>query len=130
MRRTFIVLVSVLTGCILAFVAGCANTGIKHVSPDEFLRQARTMEQLNSASGTVYIGTSPTRAYVERTGLYRVLRCHKAMVYWTELEGLPPDIRGQLKAGARPWTSWQSKGETGGEPVSEGTGGFAPVTQP
>jgi hypothetical protein len=88
---------------------GCANTGIAHVSADEFIRQAKTMEYANSAHGTFYIGASPTRVYVERTGLYRVLRLHKAMVYWTELDGLPDELAAAIRAGKCPWTRWQGE---------------------
>ena len=109
MKRIRVPIAFVLAGFSLGLVAGCANTGIRHVSADEFIRQARTVEQMNSASGTFYIGASPTRAYVERTGLYRIFRCHKAIVYWTELDGLPPDIKKQLKDGNLPWTPWQDR---------------------
>jgi len=99
---------------LLAFIVagamfGCANTGITHVSADEFIRQAGTGEQMNSASGTFYIGASGSRAYVERTGLYRVFRLHKAMVYWTELDALPTDVAEALRSGNPPWTPWQDK---------------------
>ncbi len=94
----------------LAFVAiGCANTGITHVGADEFIRQAKTMEYANSASGTFYLGASPTRVYVERTGLYRALRLHKAMVYWTELDGLPEELAAVIRSGKCPWTPWQGE---------------------
>ena len=88
---------------------GCANTGIQQVSADEFIRQAGTGEQMNSASGTFYIGASGTRAYVERTGLYRLFRLHKAMVYWTELDALPTEVADALRSGRPPWTPWQEK---------------------
>jgi len=95
---------------ILAFMAvGCANTGITHVSADEFIRQAKSMEHANSASGTFYIGASPTQVYVERTGLYRALRLHKSMVYWTELDGLPEELATMIRSGKCPWTPWQEE---------------------
>jgi hypothetical protein len=99
-----------LTIIALAAVAtGCASTGIKHVGPDEFIREAKTMECCNSASGTFYLGASPTRAYVERTGLYRLIRFHDAMVYWTELDGLPEEIADVIRAGKCPWTPWEKR---------------------
>jgi len=64
---------------------------------------------MNSASGTFYIGTSATRAYIERTGLYRLFRFHKTIVYWTELENLPPDLAKRLREGNPPWTPWQER---------------------
>jgi len=109
MKKMAIPTVCVLVGFALGLVTGCANTGIKHVSPERFVSEAKTMEQMNSASGTFYIGTTPTRAYVERTGLYKLFRLHKAMVYWTELDGLPPDIRTELKNDNLPWTAWKNR---------------------
>ena len=109
MKKLAIPAVCILVGFAFGLVTGCANTGIKHVSPERFISEAKTMEQINSASGTFYVGTSPTRAYVERTGLYKLFRLHKAMVYWTELEGLPPEIRNQLKEDQIPWTPWHEK---------------------
>lgn len=99
----------IFLGLAFGLVTGCANTGIKHVSPERFITEVETMEPVNSASGTFYIGTSPTRAYVERTGLYKLFRLHKAIVYWTELEGLPPEIRRQMKENQMPWTPWEEK---------------------
>ena len=94
----------------LAFIAvGCANTGISHVDADEFIRQAKSMEYANSASGTFYIGASPTRVYVERTGLYRAIRLHKAMVYWTELDRLPEELAATIRSGKCPWKPWQGE---------------------
>ena len=107
MREVRMAVGAVAVGCALGFVAGCASTGIQHVAADEFIRQAQTMEMMNSASGTFYIGTTPTHAYVERTGLYKPFRLHKTMVYWTELDGLPPEIRDELGKGKLPWTPWQ-----------------------
>ena len=88
---------------------GCANTGIVHVGADEFVRQAKSMEYANSASGTFYLGASPTRVYIERTGLYRALRFHKAMVYWTELDGLPEELVAVIRSGECPWNTWQAE---------------------
>jgi|APTNR8051073442_1049403.scaffolds.fasta_scaffold06997_3 hypothetical protein len=99
-----------LTACVLALAAGgCANTGIRHVDADEFVRQAKSMEYANSASGAFYIGASPTRVYVERTGLYRLIRLHDAMVYWTELDGLPKDVADTIRSGRCPWKPWQDE---------------------
>ena len=109
MKGEMRIIACVVSGCVLGLMAGCANTGIKHVSAEEFIQQAKTLEQMNSASGTFYIGASPTRVYVERTGLYRLFRCHKAIVYWTELESLPPDLAMQVKEGKSPWTPWQNR---------------------
>ena len=92
----------------IGFLAGCAGTGLKHVNAEEFLRQARTMEQMNSASATLFIGTTPDRAYLERTDLYKLIPSHGARVFWTELEGLPQDIRDQLQERSMPWTPWLS----------------------
>ena len=103
------IIACVVAGCVFGLMAGCANTGIKHVSAEEFIQQAKTVEQMNSASGTFYIGASPTRVYVERTGLYRLFRCHKAIVYWTEVENLPPDLAKLVKEGKSPWTPWQNR---------------------
>lgn len=95
-----------LSVCLLC---GCATVGIRHVKADEFIRQGRTLEGPNSACGTFYVGVSGRRAYVERDGLYRVFRCHKTIVYWTELDGLPTDLADQLKAGDLPWTPWYKR---------------------
>jgi hypothetical protein len=92
---------------LVAVAAGCASTGINHVGPEEFIREAKTMEYCNSASGTFYLGASPTRVYVERTGLYRLIRFHDAMVYWTELDGLPKEIADVIRGGKCPWTPWE-----------------------
>ncbi len=129
MKKMAIPAVCVLVGFALGLVTGCANTGIKHVSPERFISEAKTMEQMNSASGTFYIGTTPTRAYVERTGLYKLFRLHKAMVYWTELDGLPPDIRNELKNDNQPWTAWQNRIEKKDNKVLENIGTNAPNSQ-
>ena len=67
------------------------------------------MECCNSASGTFYLGASHTRVYVERTGLYRLIRFYAAMVYWTELDRLPKDIADTIRNGKCPWTPWEKK---------------------
>ena len=100
-------MVGALALSVAGAMGGCSSTGIAHVSAGEFIRQAKTMEYANSASGTFYIGASPTRVYVERTGLYRALRLHKAMVYWTELDGLPEELVKVIRSGKCPWTPWQ-----------------------
>jgi len=90
-------------------VIGFANTGIKHLGAEEFIRKAQTMEQMNSAFDTRYIGATENRAYVECTGMYRLFPNHKAIVYWTELDGLPPELAAQLREGTSPWIPWQEK---------------------
>ena len=102
-------MIGLLALAVAAAMVGCANTAIKHVSADEFIREAGTGEQMNSASGTFYIGASATRVYVERTGLYRLFPLHKAMVYWTELDALPTDMADALRSRHPPWTPWQDK---------------------
>lgn len=104
---------------------GCANTGITHVNADEFIRLAGTGEQMNSVCGTFYIGTSANRAYVERTGLYRMFRLHKAMVCWTELDALPTDVTDALRLGKPPWTPWQEKMKKANQ-ASQAIGAAAP----
>jgi hypothetical protein len=99
---------SVLMGSLLSLLAGCASTGIRHVNAEEFIRQAESMEGMNSMGATFYVGTSPTRAYLECSGYYKLLGTHNAMVYWTELDSLPPEIKDELKQGEIPWTPWQN----------------------
>lgn len=108
MKKFLIAAAIVFVGGI-GFLAGCACNSLKHVSAEEFIRQAETMEQMNSASTTLFIGTTPDRAYLERTDLFKLIPSHKTRVFWTELEGLPQDIRDQLQEGSLPWTPWQEK---------------------
>lgn len=108
MKKFLIGAAIVLVGGI-GFLAGCACTSLKHVNAEEFLRQAETVEQMNSASATLFIGSTHDRAYLERTDLYKLIPSHKTRVYWTELEGLPQDIRDQLQKGSIPWTPWHEK---------------------
>ncbi len=103
MLKHFALSAALLPACLLC---GCATVGIRHVKADEFVRQARTLEGPNSACDTFFVGTSGRRAYIEHDGLYRVFRCHKTIVYWTELDGLPTDLADKLKAGEQPWTPW------------------------
>ena len=107
MSRTIVALTT--CGLVLLMAAGCASPGIRHVGPDDFIREAKTMEFANSASGTFYLGASPARVYVERTGLYRLIRFHDVMVYWTELDGLPKEVADTIRAGKCPWTPWQQE---------------------
>jgi hypothetical protein len=66
---------------------------------------------MNSASWTTYIGASATRAYLEYGDVFGSNSKSRTIVYWTELEGLPLDIRQKLKEGAQPWLPWHDKVE-------------------
>lgn len=116
-----------LVSCVLTLTVGCANTGIKHVSAEEFIRHAKSMEQMSSSSATSYVGASWRRAYVERDGFHRLFQGHEAIVYWTWLSDLPPDLVVQLKTGNPPWTDWETK--TKDNNVLENTGTNAPDSQ-
>ncbi len=98
-----------LTFSMGLFVSGCASIKIKHLSANDFLAQAKQIEAMNSASWTTYIGASATRAYLEYGDVFGSTAKSRTIVYWTELEGLPPDVRQKLKEGARPWIPWQDK---------------------
>jgi hypothetical protein len=100
-----------LTFSMGLFVSGCANTKIKHLSANDFLAQAKQIEAMNSASWTTYIGASATRAYLEYGDVFGSNSKSRTIVYWTELEGLPLDIRQKLKEGAQPWLPWHDKVE-------------------
>jgi hypothetical protein len=129
MKKLAIPMACMIVGLTLGLAAGCANTGIKHISADKFIREAKTMEQMNSASGTFYIGASSTRAYVERSGLYKLFACHEAIVYWTELENLPVEMVDQLRTGTPPWRPWYEKAKGKDNKVLENIGTNAPNSQ-
>lgn len=99
---SFALLIALLAG-------GCASTRIKHLPPKEFLAQAQQIEAMNSATWTTYIGASATRAYLEYGDVIGFVSKSRTIVYWTELEGLPAELRQKLKAGDRPWIPWQEK---------------------
>jgi len=92
-----ILIVSVLLS--LLFLSGCGGTRIKHVSASEFLKIAKQIEQISSATWTTYIGSSQTRAYLEYGDVLASGGRSRTIVYWTELEKLPEDVTRELQAG-------------------------------
>lgn len=102
-RLPFIALL-VFSPLFLTF--GCAGTTMKQVSANDFLARAKRIEAMNSASWTTYIGASATRVYLEYGDMLGSSSKPRTIVYWTELEALPPDIRRKLHEGVRPWVPW------------------------
>ena len=90
---------------------GCAGTRTQHLSANDFIRQAEQIEQLNSACWTKYIGCSWSRAYLEYGDVITLGKRSRTVVLWTELEGLPPELAKQLKAGNPPWVPCQDKAD-------------------
>jgi hypothetical protein len=103
-------------------LAGCASTQIKHLDADEFVDNAKAIEQVNSAMWTTYIGASHGRAYLEYQDMLTLSGKPKTVVFWTELDGLPDDLTKRLRAGDPPWTPWQERGPAALEsPEGHGT---------
>jgi hypothetical protein len=97
----------VLLLLILFSASGCARTTIKHLPADQFMAQARQIEVMSSATWTTYLGASASRAYLEYGDVLGSGAPSRTIVYWTELDKLPPELRGQLQEGHPPWVPWQ-----------------------
>ncbi|MDD2366070.1 MAG: hypothetical protein PHN84_07895 [Desulfuromonadaceae bacterium] len=97
-KKCFLVLLPLLT---LFFISGCGTT-IKHLSPEEFITQAKQINGMNSATWTTYIGVTASRVYLEYGDAFGLNSKTRTIVYWTELAGLPHDLRQKLKEGGSP----------------------------
>jgi hypothetical protein len=89
----------------LTTVSCMCQPRIRHLSADEFILQAREVERINSMHWDAYIGSTHSRAYLEHGGVPPFEWCDNTVVYWTELDQLPPGLAEQLRAGERPWKS-------------------------
>lgn len=109
--KTILTHISVLVvGIALGMmVASCAGTRIRQLSRDEFLKEARRTEQVNSFRYTDYIGSTPQRAYLESGYPALIGRGMRTTVYWVPVSELPSDIVSQLKSGIPPWTNWMQR---------------------
>lgn len=98
-----------LVSCFL--LNSCASvTSIKHVNSEKFLKKAELMNGWNSAEGSVLIGTTRERVYLEyQTGITFFTKSPATTVYWTELDNLPDDIVEKIKVGMSPWVSFDCK---------------------
>lgn len=76
------------------FLAGCSNTRVKYLAPDEFMARARTID--SSASSERFVGTGLNRIYYEYSnfitvaGFLRISDKPKRTLYWTDLDKVPP----------------------------------------
>ncbi len=102
----------VMFASLAIVTSGCASTGIRHISAQEFVSHARSVEIINSAPLRVtYLGSTSERAYLEYWGFRVTWRIFEpmTMIYWTELDGLPPHLVSQLRAGKVPWIPWEGR---------------------
>lgn len=93
---------------LLVILLGCSGTSIKHVSAEDFLKKAKQIEQMNSATWTTYIGSTENRAYLEYADVIAIGQKKRTIVYWTEIDNLPKDIADKLRRGISPWKPWQN----------------------
>ncbi len=102
-----------LGGLLIVFLSGVfvgACSRIEHLSSQAFLKQAKQIENMNSATQTVYLGRSQERVYLETWSAYRFLK-PKRIVYWTFLSDLPDEIAAKIRKGKNPWTPWEDQTE-------------------
>jgi len=85
-------------------LSGCATNGLKHLDAQAFVKRAEQIEESHSARWTRYVGVSGTRAYLEYGDMFGPLGRSRTIVYWTELDGLPPSLVERLRTGDSPWT--------------------------
>ena len=86
-----------------AMLNGCATNRLKHLDAETSVKQAEQLEEMHSAHWTCDIGVSGTRAYLEYGDVFGLCGRPRTIVYWTELDGLPPSFPDRLRAGVRPW---------------------------
>ena len=96
--------VALLAAVMAAMLSGCATNRLKHLDGETFVKQAEQIEEIHSAHWTRYIGVSGTRAYLESGDMFGLLGRPRTIVYWTELDGLPPSLVERLRAGDSVWT--------------------------
>ena len=100
----------------LAMASGCASTGIRRVSGEEFMRQGAKISEISSFNWTSCIGASGQRAYLETGRPAFIGRGAKTTVLWVPLSELPEDAARKFREGESPWKSWisvQADGEKG-----------------
>lgn len=94
---------------LAAFVTGCAGTSIRHLPGDEWVTQAQRIETFNSASWATYVGATTQRAYLEYGDVLVLFGKSRTIVYWTELDALPPLLAARLRANDPPWVPWAKR---------------------
>lgn len=72
----------------LSLLFGCSSPQIKHLNTQEFIKQAATIEQMNSAYKTTYIGQTDSKIYLEYYTAITSFGKGGTTVYWTELSKL------------------------------------------
>jgi len=75
-----------------------------HLSPTEFLHKAGSDDLIGSIEFDRYAGHQDGKVMFKS---WRMARFPKEIVYWTELEGLPPATIEEIRAGTG---RWQVKG--------------------
>ena len=115
-RRTKILTGLALPVAAILLIAGCiCRPSIRHLSAEEFLVQAKQVERANTMYWDHYVGSTHSRAYLEHGGLPTFGGCDRTTVYWTEIDGLPPELAERLRAGERPWKTYTERASEGEE---------------
>jgi hypothetical protein len=86
----------------IMLLSGCSSTKVKYLAPDEFMARARTID--SSASTERFVGTGLGRVYYEYSnfitlaGFLKISDKPKRILYWTDLEKVPPAFIEKLTA--------------------------------
>lgn len=101
--------------CVISAVllAGCASTSIRYLDAEEFVENAKGIEQMDSVMFLTYVGASRGRAYLEYQDVLTLSGKPRTVVFWTELDGLPGGLAERLRAGSPPWTPWHERSAQG-----------------
>lgn len=105
MKKLIIAGIVVALGTVMGLALGCANTRIKKVSGEEFLKHAEQTDELNSYVWTSYIGSSHDRVYLEYGHPALIGKGAQVTVLWTPLAELPSNVIIKIKNNIRPWTN-------------------------
>ncbi len=95
--------------CLL--LPGCSN--LKQVDASGFLELTKEIGQIEKIRGTMFIGVSKSRVYLERWE-HSFFSGYELTVYWTPLSGLPKELVTDLRAGKNPWLLGLKKEPPGG----------------
>jgi hypothetical protein len=93
---------------LFPIAVSCSGPRLKHATSDEFASLLREAQQVNSVSWVSYIGASQERAYLEYGTTIAMSSKSRTTVYWTELEGLPPELAARIESGATMPSWWEN----------------------
>ncbi len=93
---------------VVVLLSSC-KTNIEHLGKDDFIKLGTTIEKMNSATSTQYIGKTQDRVYLEYFG--PGIFGSKTIVFWTEISNLPSDYQRLIKEGKSPWVPWMQKSQ-------------------